>query len=83
MLFPWRDGDPKLIVLITNKNAVVTYNHESVTLVFDPPLERAEWYHIGVSLTADRQVSYTINAVEVSDQQTLPGTAALEFDSLK
>ena len=75
--------EPLLELTITSQGVTLTYDHSTVLLRFETSLDvNNDWNHIGVSLSADKYLSFTVNAIEVPELIQLPD-ADIDLSDIK
>ena len=83
-IFPLK-AEPVVELTITNMDVRLDYYGENVSLPFERKSLDADndWHHIGVSLSDDKYMSFTIDAVEVPEMVKLPGHVTVSLDKIK
>ena len=78
------EAEPLLVLTITSQGVTLLYDHSTVSLPFEIPLDvNNDWNHIGVSLSADKYFSITVNAIEVPELVQLPEDVDIDLNGVK
>ena len=78
------EAEPLLVLTITSQGVTLIYDHSTVSLPFETSLDvNNDWNHIGVSLSADKYLSVTVNAIEVPELIQLPEDIVIDLNDVK
>ena len=78
------EAEPLLVLTITSQGVTLTYDHNTVSLPFETYLDfNNDWNHIGVSLSTDKYLSFTVNAIEVPELVQLPEDVDIDLNGVK
>ena len=78
------EAEPLLVLTITSQGVTLTYDHNTVSLPFETSLDvNNDWNHIRVSLSADKYLSVTVNAIEVPELIQLPEDIVIDLNDVK
>ena len=78
------EAEPFLQLTITSQGVSLNYDNNTISLQFETYLDvNNNWNHIGISLSADKYLSVTVNAIKVPKLVQLPKGVDIDLNDVK
>ena len=78
------EAEPFLQLTITSQGVSLNYNNNTISLQYETYLDdNNNWNHIGISLSADKYLSLTVNAIKVPKLVQLPKGVDIDLSDVK
>ena len=78
------EAEPFLQLTITSQGVSLNYDNNTISIQFETSLDvNNNWNHIGISLSADKYLFLTVNAIKVPKAVQLPKGVDIDLNDVK